>query len=91
MQVQSLDQQDPLEEEGMAARSSIPPWGIPWTEKGAWQAAVHRVAELDTTKGYTPYQGVVYVGSSTERVQWRKLPLAADGSDSVPQFILSVT
>ena len=31
-QVQSLDQQDPLEEE-MATNSSILAWDIPWTEE----------------------------------------------------------
>ena len=30
--VRSLDWEDPLEE-GMAARSSIPAWRIPWTEE----------------------------------------------------------
>ena len=32
MQVQSLGQEDPLEE-GMATYSSIPAWRIPWTEE----------------------------------------------------------
>ena len=32
MQVQSLGQEDPLEEE-MATRSSILAWEIPWTEE----------------------------------------------------------
>ena len=32
MQVQSLGQQDPLEE-GVATHSSILAWKIPWTEK----------------------------------------------------------
>ena len=32
MQVQSLGQEDPLEEE-MATRSSILAWRIPWTEE----------------------------------------------------------
>ena len=32
MWVQSLGQEDPLEEE-MATHSSIPVWEIPWTEK----------------------------------------------------------
>ena len=31
-QVRSLSQEDPLEE-GMATRSSIPAWRIPWTEE----------------------------------------------------------
>ena len=32
MRVQSLGQEDPLEE-GMATRSSILAWSIPWTEE----------------------------------------------------------
>ena len=32
MQLQSLDQEDPLEE-GMATHSSILAWRIPWTEE----------------------------------------------------------
>ena len=43
MQVQSLGQEDPLEE-GMATHSSILAWRIPWT---GWQATVHGVAESD--------------------------------------------
>ena len=33
--VQSLGQEDPLEE-GMPTHSSILAWRIPWTERGAW-------------------------------------------------------
>ena len=33
MQVQSLGQEDPLEEEGMATHSSILAWRIPWTKE----------------------------------------------------------
>ena len=40
--VLSLGSEDPLEEE-MATHSSILAWRIPWTERGAWQAAVHGV------------------------------------------------
>ena len=40
--VQSLGQEDPLEE-GMAAHSNILAWRIPRT--GAWQVTVHGVAE----------------------------------------------
>ena len=47
-QVQSLCWEDPLEK-GMATHSSIFAWRISWT-RGAWQAAVHGVAELDTTE-----------------------------------------
>ena len=43
MQVQSLSQKDPLEEE-MATHSSILVWRIPM-DRGAWQATVHRVAK----------------------------------------------
>ena len=39
--VQSLGWEDPLEE-GMTTHSSILAWRIP-TDKGAWQAIVHRV------------------------------------------------
>ena len=42
MQVQSLDQDDPLEEE-MAAHSSVLTWRIPWTEEPDW-LQVHGVA-----------------------------------------------
>ena len=38
--VRSLGWEDPLEEEGMAARSSILAWRIP-LDRGAWWAAVH--------------------------------------------------
>ena len=53
-QVQSLDWQDPLEEE-MATHSSILAWEIPWTEKpGRLQSM--GVSESDTTKAteHTP-------------------------------------
>ena len=47
--VQSLVQEDPLEE-ARATHSSILTWKIPWTE-GAWQATVHRTAiESNMTK-----------------------------------------
>ena len=45
-QVQSLGQEDPLEE-GMATQSSILAWRIPWTEE-AGGATVHRVAKSRT-------------------------------------------
>ena len=49
MQLQSLGRQNHLKE-GIAAHSSILAWGIPSPEdRGAWQATVHVVAELDTT------------------------------------------
>ena len=39
--VQSLGQEDPLEQ-GMATHSSILAWIIPWTkEPGAWQATIY--------------------------------------------------
>ena len=43
--VQSLGQEDPLEEE-VATHSSILAWKIPWTG-GAWQAAVNGVTKRD--------------------------------------------
>ena len=48
MQVQSLGQEDPLEE-GMATHSSVLAWRIPWTgEPGALQSMGHK--ESDTTE-----------------------------------------
>ena len=44
--VQSLGQEDPLEE-GMATHSSTLAWRIPMV-RGAWQATVHRVAKNRT-------------------------------------------
>ena len=46
MWVQSLSQEDPLEE-GMATRSSILAWRIPM-DRGAWRATVHGVAKSRT-------------------------------------------
>ena len=43
--VQSLGWEDPLEK-GKATHFSILAWRIPM-DRGAWQAIVHRVAELD--------------------------------------------
>ena len=43
--VRSLGREDPLEK-GMATHSSTLAWRIPM-DRGAWQATVHRVAELD--------------------------------------------
>ena len=44
--IQSLGQQDPLEE-GMATHSSILAWGIPWAEE---PGGLHGVTESDTTE-----------------------------------------
>ena len=46
--VRPLGWEDTLEK-GMATHSSIFAWEIP-TDRGAWQATVHGVAELDTTE-----------------------------------------
>jgi len=43
MHVQSLGQEDPLEE-GMATHSSLLAWRI-LMDRGAWQATVHRVTK----------------------------------------------
>ena len=46
MQVQSLVQEDSLEE-GMATHSSILAWRIPM-DRGAWKATVHGVTKSQT-------------------------------------------
>ena len=48
MQVQSLGREHPLEKD-MATNCSILAWRIP-VNRGAWQAPVHGVTELDTTE-----------------------------------------
>ena len=47
IQVQSLDQKDPLEK-GMATHSSILAWTIPWTEEPGRQATIHGLAKSRT-------------------------------------------
>ena len=49
--VQSLGWEDPLEQD-MATCSSILAWRIPM-DRGAWQATIHGVAELDMTEQLT--------------------------------------
>ena len=49
MQIQSLDQGDPLEEE-MATHASILAGEIPWTEEPAGQAPAHEVAKSRTRR-----------------------------------------
>ena len=55
MWVQSLGQEDPLEEE-MATRSSILAWEIPWTEEpgGLQSMGLQRVRRDSVTKQQTP-------------------------------------
>ena len=51
MQVQSLGQGDPLENE-MATHFSILAWGIP-VDRGAWRATVHGITKgSNTTEGF---------------------------------------
>ena len=49
MQVQSLGQKDPLEEE-MANHSTILAWEIPWTEESDGLQSMGLTKELDTTQ-----------------------------------------
>ena len=56
MLVQSLGQEDPLEE-GIAAHSSILAWRIPMG-RGTWRATVHRVAESDRTERLSAAQHI---------------------------------
>ena len=47
--LRAVGQEEPLEK-GMATRSSILAWRIPWTEGGGWWATVLGVAGSDTTE-----------------------------------------
>ena len=51
----SLGWKDPLEE-GIVTHSNILAWRIPM-DRGAWQATVHGVAELDTTEWLSSSRG----------------------------------
>ena len=48
MQVQSLDQEDPLEKE-MTTHSSVLAWEIPWTEEPGGLQPMGVTKESDTT------------------------------------------
>ena len=52
MQVQSLDQEDPLEK-GLATHSSILAWTIPWTEEPGGGCSLWSHKESDTTEQLT--------------------------------------
>ena len=52
MRVQSLGQEDPLEE-GMATHSSILAWRINPMDRGAWRATVHGLAKESDTPEMT--------------------------------------
>ena len=54
----SLGWEDPLEE-GMGTHSSVVAWRIPM-DRGAWQATVHGIAELDTTERLSTLQPLAY-------------------------------
>ena len=56
MGVRSLGQEDPVEE-GMATHSTIPAWGIPWTEEpgGLQSMRSQRVHGQRTLVGYSPW------------------------------------
>ena len=48
IRVQSLGQEDPLED-GLATHASILAWRIAM-DRGAWWTTVHRVTEMDVTE-----------------------------------------
>ena len=60
MRVQSLGQEDPLEE-GMATPSSILAWRIPWTEKpgGLYNPWGRKVLSSRLLQGFRHPQGVL--------------------------------
>ena len=55
MQVQSLDQEDPLEKE-MATYYSILAWEIPWTDELGGLQSMAQLGDPTTTKNATQYQ-----------------------------------
>ena len=57
----------------MATHCSILAWEIPWTE-GAWQAAVHGLAELDTAEPLSTHTEVCSVD--------RRPPILLQGAGS---------
>ena len=55
MQVQFLDQEDPLEEE-MATHSSITAWEIPWAEEPGWLQSIES-QRVDVQAGFRKGRG----------------------------------
>ena len=73
MRVQSLGQEDPLEEE-VATHSRILGWRVPRT--GAWCATVHRVAELAQLKQlstHTTYSELPHVLSAKGTLYYHRM------------------
>ena len=67
MGVQSLGQEDPLEE-GMASHSSILAWRIPM-DRGAWQATTHGVTTHDSAQN----RGKIVTNSIKTFFKWSTL------------------
>ncbi|MFS9605134.1 hypothetical protein, partial [Klebsiella pneumoniae] len=59
MPVQSLGQEDPLEED-MATHPNVLTWEIPWTEEPGG-ATVHGVAESDTTEQLNTHRQIDFI------------------------------
>ena len=66
MQVQSLGQEDPLEEH-MAPHSSVLAWRIPWTEEpgGLQSMRSQRVGHDWATNIFLPYQNISSMRAET--------------------------
>ena len=73
-----LGGEDPLEE-GMATRSSIPAWSIPWTEEpgGLQSIGLQRVRQDWSDLGHIPYTYIMsfvnYVSIKLEKIIFKKL------------------
>ena len=63
--VWSLGWEDPLEE-GMATYSSTLAWRLPM-DRGAWRAAVHGVAQSDTTEGWVAAAATYWIRAHLPR------------------------
>ena len=83
--VRSLGWEDPLEEEGMAARSSILAWRIP-LDRGAWWAAVHWEPQSRTQLKWLNRSSRISQGSSETSTSKMEIYLSKDEQISMDRW-----